>query len=81
MSKILAPFDAETQELLFKVDAACASQVEGVREELKKASLSNGEYQVPLETLVWMEIIKAYGVLMNRAIDAGWVKGIHTENK
>jgi hypothetical protein len=78
---ILAPFDDETQALLHKVDSACASQVENVKEELNKASLSNGEYQVDLETLVWMEIIKAYGVLMNRAIDAGWVKGIHTDKK
>ena len=76
---ILAPFDDDTQELLRQVDGACMAQSEHVKSEMSKASLAGGEYKVDLETLTWIKIIKAYGILMNRAIEAGWVRGVILE--
>jgi hypothetical protein len=78
---ILAPFDDETQKLLNEVDSACRMQSELLLEEMSKASLAAEEYKMPIESMVWWKVIQAYGVLMNRAIDAGWVDGILTEIK
>lgn len=77
---ILTPFDEPTQKLLKELDTACAAQIELLREEARKASLSGDkELQVDLETLVWSRFIRGYGILYNRAIDAGWIQDIHLE--
>jgi len=79
---IISPFDDETQALLIQVDNACASQMQRIMEDMEKASLAGDtEYKMDLESLVWSRVIRAYGILMNRSIDAGWVKGIHTTRK
>ena len=81
-TSLLTPFDSETQVLLQEVDGACAAQKAVLMEKIKQASLAGEtQYKMDLETMVWTKIIKAYGILMNRAIDSGWVEGVHTENK
>ena len=80
-TNLLTPFDEETQLLLLQVDNACAQVLAGFKEEANKASLANKELEVDIEAIVWSRIIKAYGVLMNRAIECGWVEGIQVENK
>jgi hypothetical protein len=81
LTSLLAPFSDEDQAVLLEVDNACSIQAQHVKAEMDKASLSGGEYKVDLETLTWMKITKAYGILMNRAIEAGWVEGVMTGNK
>lgn len=75
--ELLAPFDDKTQELLIELDTACGIQMDNIKKDVKKAELYGNEFELDLETMVWMKFIKGYGILMNRAIDAGWVKGIH----
>lgn len=72
---MLAPFDNDTQLLLLEVDRAMKEQAEQVKGEANWASLNNKEYEPDVETLVWLKIMQAYGVLMNRALEAGWVQG------
>ena len=79
MKKVLAEFDDKTQQLLMEVDKACQIQLEGLKEEARKASLEDKELEVSLEDLVWLKLIKAYGIMYNRCIDAGWIKDIHLE--
>lgn len=80
MSKrLLTKFDEPTQKLLKEVDLACKVQVEKMREEANKASLAGKELEIDMETMVWVRIIKAYGVLYNRAVDAGWIDDIMLE--
>lgn len=81
MSDILAPFDDETLTVLKEVDQACAIQIALLREDANKASLRNEDLEVDMEAMVWLKVIKAYGILYNRAIDAGWIPEILTENK
>lgn len=73
-------FDDTTQVLLTRVDKACGQQYELIQAEIDKASLAGDkEFKLDLESIVWMEIAKAYGILFNRAIEEGWVKGILQE--
>ena len=81
-TSIIAEFDEETQVLLTSVDKACAAQMKEILHEVEMASLAGDtEYKMDLETMVWTKVIRAYGILMNRAIDAGWVTGVITEDK
>lgn len=80
-SQVIAPFDEETNTLLAEVDIACRGQQDLIKQEAKIASLNNKPLEVDMGTLAWLKIIKAYGVLYNRAIDAGWASGVHLEEK
>ena len=79
--KLLAPFELPTQDLLKEIDIACGVQMNSLREEAKLKSLANEELVIDTETMVWLKIIKAYGILYNRAVDAGWIQDVLTENK
>lgn len=79
-TNLLLPFDPETQELLHQVDKACSVQLEAIIKDMEKASLAGAtEYKPDIETLVWSRVAKAYGILMNRAIESGWVQGVLRE--
>ena len=81
-TSIIAEFDEETQELLKSVDKACSAQMGEIMADMERASLAGDtEYKMDLETLVWTKVIRAYGILINRAIDAGWVTGVVTGGK
>lgn len=77
--KLLIKFDEPTQHLLKEVDLACQAQVALMREEAEKASLAGKELEIDMETMVWVKIIKAWGILYNRAVDAGWIDDIMLE--
>ena len=78
---VLAPFDEETEKLLLEFDQACRMQSEVLLKAMERSSLAGEEYVMTIETMVWWKAIKAYGILMNRAINAGWVRGVVTEEK
>lgn len=78
---ILAPFSDDVQALLIELDEACAVQHKNLKEEAKKASLGGKYLEVDMETLVWLKFIKGYGILFNRGVDAGWIKGVITNDK
>lgn len=82
MEYLTSKFDDNTQDLLLRVDRACSQQFENIQAEIDAASLAGDkEFKLDLESIVWMEIAKAYGILMNRAIDEGWVEGVVLEKK
>ena len=75
-------FEDETQALLARVDNACSQQYINIQAEIDAASLAGDkEFRLDLESIVWMEIAKAYGILYNRAVEEGWVKGILRDNE
>ena len=73
---LLLPFEDDVQHLLKQVDHACMLQQKRVLEASRKAKLAGQPLEVDMETLVWTKIIKAYGILFNRAVDAGWIQDI-----
>lgn len=76
---LLVEFTEEDQQLLKQVDLACRAEAARLKEQARKSALANEEFLVDMETLAWFKIIKAYGILYNRAVDAGWVKDVHLE--
>lgn len=81
MDAILSPFDEDTQALLKELDVACAAQINQLRADARKKSLIGEPYEADVETMVWLKFIKGYGILYNRAVDAGWLEDIIQENK
>ncbi len=77
--KILAPFNDEDAKFINEVDFACRAAMRGMHEEANALSLK-GEDSMPLdmETLAWLKFIRGYGILYNRAVESGWLKGILT---
>ena len=73
---VLTPFDDAEQELLKQVDLAIRSEIEHLKEEMNSASLKGEQLEVDVETLALSRFFKAYGILYNRAVDAGWVSDI-----
>lgn len=78
---VLAEFDDETQEMLKEMDVACGVQMEALRKEAQSKSLANEPLEIDTEMMVWIRVIKCYGILYNRAVDAGWIRDVLTENK
>ena len=77
MAYLTSKFEDDIQALLMRVDRACGQQFELIQAEIDAASLAGDEeFKLDLESIVWMEIAKAYGILYNRAVDEGWVDGI-----
>ena len=76
---ILAPFDDGQQNTLKLVDAACQSQMRALQSEATRQKISGEPLHMDAETAGWVQIITAYGILYNRAIDAGWIQDIHLD--
>lgn len=70
---LIAPFEEEEQLLLKEIDLACQMQMSRLKDEATRVKLAGLPMEPDMETLVWLKIIKAYGVLYSRAIEAGWV--------
>jgi len=80
-TSILLPFDEETQKRLLLMDAGCQVLVEQENTEEARCLLSNEPYEPDMETAGFKEFIACYGILMNRAIEAGWIKGVLHEKE
>ena len=78
---VYGPFDDETQAKLHEWDNLCRGQHIILEDAMKKASLAGEDYKMTIDDMIWFKGITAFGILMNRAIDAGWVTGIMTEEK
>lgn len=74
---ILGPFDQETQKLLCLVDGACQAQAKLIRDEVARKKLAGEDLAPDAETVGWLQLIKAYGILFNRAVEASWIKSIY----
>lgn len=74
VSARLMPFDESQQKLLTLVDAACQSQAKVLKDEITRRQLAGEQLALDDETTGWMNIITAYGILFNRAIEAGWIE-------
>ena len=75
---ILGPFDEATQEKLKRVDLACRAEAEAIRERVNKASLAGEDFQPSQQDLVSITIVECFGVLYNRAVEAGWIQDVQT---
>jgi len=80
-TSILAPFDDETQEFLGFVDQACKTAMDELREERNRCEKTGEEFQLTYEVAATLNMVRAFGILYNRSIDAGWIKGVHTEQQ
>jgi len=80
-TSVLAPFDDGTQEFLRFVDQACFHQMRTLEREKNTKLLAGEDIEMDLETMGWLNMIRAYGILYNRAIDAGWIKGVHLDEQ
>lgn len=77
---ILAPFNDEDALFLDQVDVACRAVMVGMEEEANAASLAGKEVlELDMETIAWLKFIRGFGLLYNRAVDSGWLKGVVTE--
>lgn len=70
---LLAPFEEKDQEILKQVDLACQMQMSRLKDEATRVKLAGEPLEPDMETLTWLRIIKAYGILYNRAVEAGWI--------
>jgi len=78
--KLLAPFDDDDAKFLNEVDAACRAVMLGMKEEADASSLAGeSELKLDMETIAWLKFIRGYGILYNRAVESGWLKGIVTD--
>lgn len=75
-TSILAPFDEPTQFRLKLMDSGCEQIVKQEEEAKNKALFAGEEYLPDQQTVAFLEFCKCFGILMNRAIDAGWIDGI-----
>lgn len=76
-TKLLAPFDDETQDYLRFVDKACNMACR----ELSKKFNPDGETLLDDNELAMLELSRAFGILFNRGVDAGWITGVHVEKE
>ena len=74
---VMAPFDDATQFRLKLMDAGCEQIVAEEQQVKDAASLAGEEYAPDHQTVAFLEFAKCFGILMNRAIECGWVEGIH----
>ncbi len=77
INTMLLPFSEEEQGVLKEVDIACKVHAKKLGQDMQRAAMRNKDWEPDTEGLVTMSFLSAYGILMNRAIDAGWVTGIH----
>lgn len=80
-TNILLEFDDEVQQHLKEVDYAMRQQSKVMREEARSASLSGKKLVMDAETAAWLKIMDAYGILFNRAVEAGWINDNSIEDK
>jgi hypothetical protein len=75
---LLRPYPKEQQQMLIHVDRICQENAKRIQDEVNKQLLANPKTQPKLddEDQGWVLIIKAYGLLYNKAIDLGLVKDV-----
>ena len=78
-TRILAPFSDEVQDFLRFIDSACADGMKMLDKERERAENAKEENWMTPDLLATFNIIRAYGVLFNRCVDAGWIKAVHLE--
>ena len=71
------PFPDKIVEFLQDVDLACRNQAIDWKTQLDE----DPKWEPDDTDVAWMAMIKAYGILYNRAIDTGWLKGFLVEEK
>jgi len=71
---LLAPFDKEQQAFLKTIDKVCEMQAQEIRKAVVAKVVNGAETPPDPETAGWMNIIAAYGILFNRAVEAGWIE-------
>ncbi len=76
---ILAPFDDETQKELRILDVACQIQMSQFKREATRKKIAGEPLEMDTETMVWVQFIKGFGKLYNRAIDAGWIQDVYLD--
>lgn len=81
MKEPLAPFNVNQQTLMRVVDKACQEVAEQIKEQATRCSLAGETFEPDMETAGWMNIIAAYGILYNRAIEAGWIDDLVMEKE
>ena len=74
---IIGPFDPNRQQLLKDVDKVCREQSAIILKEARKAALEGKDPEFDVDTQGWMAIITAYGLLYNRAVQAGWIEDMY----
>lgn len=74
--EILKPFDPAVQTFLKFVEEGCQRQAELIKAEDTRAELAGDSIEVTPEIAAWRAIIRAYGVLYNRSVDAGWIDDV-----
>jgi len=74
--EILKPFDAGQQSFLKFVEEGCQRQAELIKAEDTRAELAGEPLEVTPEIAAWRAIIRAYGILYNRSVDAGWIDDV-----
>ena len=78
---ILAPFDKGQQDRLKLVDSTCQAQMEHMKKEMQTDRLLGKDVTPDMETVAWVEIITAYGLLYNRCVEAGWIDDTYLTNE
>jgi hypothetical protein len=76
-TSILAEFDDDTQEFLKFVDSACTRGIDMIGAEMRRCKLKDEEFEITPEVMATINMIRGFGILYNRCIDAGWIDGVH----
>jgi len=76
--EILKPFSESDQKILKVVDQGCRMQAKMISDEDTRAKLAGEPLEVTPEVAAWRVMIRGFGILYNRAVDAGWVDDVIT---
>ena len=71
----LQPFDDETQELLFFADNISQVLADRLREHLQMSELRQEDVELDEDDKALYQLVKAYGILYNRALELGLIRG------
>jgi hypothetical protein len=77
----MAAFDESVQKYLEDTDDMCRQMYDNFLVHKKELQDKGEEFVLEDDDKVLLNLIAAYGILYNRAIDAGWVKGVITDSK
>jgi hypothetical protein len=81
LTNVIAPFSREEQEFLKQIDKVCKENARLIKNKLATDSLHNRAGKLDEEDQGWIAFIRAYGILYNRAIEAGWITDIELVGK
>jgi len=70
-TNLLAPFDDETQDFLRFIDKECHRAIAELNRY--KQELEEKDEAMPPDVIAMLNMIRAYGMLFNRCVDAGWI--------